>query len=287
MGRAAGVGSADRMQPGAFQPAADLVQLDADHPGFRDPEYRSRRNAIARLALDYRGGPVPEVDYTAAEQEVWRLVWARLDPLHARWACQELHEAARALPLDRREIPQLVQLNPRLQAAGGFEMLPVAGLVAARTFLTRLGEGVFLSTQYMRHPSAPLYTPEPDLVHELVGHAATLAHPELAGLSRLLGRAAARADEGGVLALERVYWFTLEFGVVQERGRPRALGAGLLSSVGEIERLETAPLLPWDLPRMADTPYDPTRFQPGYYQAPSFARLVDDVGGWAARSFGV
>lgn len=275
------------MQPGAFHPAADLVTLDADHPGFRDPDYRARRNQIARQALDYRGGPVPDVAYTAEEQAVWRLVWSRLDPLHAAWACRELQAAGEALPLDRSQIPQLAQLNPRLVESGGFEMLPVAGLVAARTFLTRLGEGVFLSTQYMRHPSAPLYTPEPDLVHELVGHAATLAQPELAGLSRLLGRAAARADEAGILALERVYWFTLEFGAVAERGAPRALGAGLLSSVGEIERLAAAPLLPWDLPRMAATPYDPTAYQPGYYVAPSFARLLDDVGAWAARTFGV
>ena len=271
------------MQPGAFQPAADLVVLDAEHPGFRDPEYRSRRNAIARLALDYTGGSVPEVEYTAGELGVWRTVWQRLDPLHARWACREVLAAEDALPLDRARIPQLAQLNPRLRAASGFEMLPVAGLVAARTFLARLGQGVFLSTQYMRHPSAPLYTPEPDLVHELVGHAATLADPALAGLSRLMGQAAARTDVDGVRALERVYWFTLEFGAVEERGQVKALGAGLLSSVGEIERLQAAPHLPWDLPRMAATPYDPTAFQPGYYVAPSFARLVDDVARWVER----
>jgi phenylalanine-4-hydroxylase len=274
------------MHTGAFQPAADLVQLDADHPGFRDPEYRARRNAIARLALEYRGGPVPEVEYTPDEQEVWRRVWERLDPLHAQWACQALREAEQELPLDRREIPQLAALNPRLTAASGFEMLPVAGLVSARTFLAHLGEGVFLSTQYMRHPSAPLYTPEPDLVHELVGHAASLAHAELAALSRALGRAAARADEAGLKALERVYWFTLEFGAVAERGQVKALGAGLLSSVGELERLPGGPHLPWDLPRIAATPYDPTTFQPGYFVAPSFARLLDDLGAWAARELG-
>jgi phenylalanine-4-hydroxylase len=271
--------------PGAFQPASDLVQLDADHPGFRDPEYRARRNAIARLALDYRGGPVPEVTYTAAEAEVWRVVLERLTPLHGRFACRAVQDAALALPLDRWRIPQLAELNPRLVEATGFEMLPVAGLVSARTFLERLGQGAFLSTQYMRHPSAPLYTPEPDLVHELVGHAATLVHPDLAELSRALGRAAARAGDDGLRALERVYWFTLEFGAVRQGTEVRALGAGLLSSVGELERLAGGPHLPWDLARMAETPYDPTTFQPGYHVAPSFQRLLDDVGAWCARSF--
>ncbi len=274
------------MRPGCFHPADDLVQLDRDHPGFRDPEYRARRNAIARVALDYRGGPVPEVPYSEAEQDVWRQVWARLAPVHDRWACAELRLAAEELRLDRERIPQLAGLNPTLTAATGFEMLPVAGLVTARTFLSHLGRGVFLSTQYIRHASAPFYTPEPDVVHELVGHAASLIQPEVAALSRVLGEAADRADEAGVRALERVYWYTLEFGAVEERGALKALGAGLLSSAGEIERLSgAAELRPWDLPRMAETDYDPTDFQPGLFVAPSFGRLIDDLGAWAGRSF--
>lgn len=271
------------MSPGA----PDLVQLDRDHPGFRDPGYRARRNQIARVALDFAGGPVPDVAYTPAEHEVWRLVRARLDPLHEALAATPLVEAARRLALPTDRIPQLREVNAALEVATGFAMRPVAGLVAARVFLRELGGGAFLSTQYMRHPSAPFYTPEPDVVHELVGHAASLTHPEVAALSRALGLAAQGADDEGLAALERVYWYTLEFGAVLERDRLKALGAGLLSSVGEIQRLGAAELRGWDLEAIAATPYDPTDYQPRYFVAPSFGRLVDDLARWVEARFGV
>ena len=156
----------------------ELVPLDPDHPGFKDPVYRARRNAIAKLALDYREGqPLPDVEYTEDEQAVWRTVWEHLAPLHDRFACREWKESSKALALDRTRVPQLAEVNEALKRGAGFRMLPVAGLVQGRTFLGMMGKGSFLSTQYMRHHSVPLYTPEPDVVHELVGHAASLFHP--------------------------------------------------------------------------------------------------------------
>lgn len=265
----------------------DLVVLDRDHPGFRDAAYRARRNAIARVANEYRGGPVPTVAYTDDEHAVWRLVRERLDPLHRRLAARPLVEAADRLGLRVDRIPQLEELNATLSAATGFGMRPVAGLVAARAFLVELGQGTFLSTQYMRHPSAPFYTPEPDVVHELVGHAASLTDARIAGVSRALGLAAQAADDEGLRALERVYWYSLEFGAVEEDGAVKAFGAGLLSSVGEIQRVGSADLRPWDLETIAATPYDPTDYQPRYFVAPSFVRMVDDLSAWVDARFGV
>lgn len=259
----------------------DLVALDADHPGFRDLDYRRRRTAITRVADRYQGGPVPRVEYTEAEHGVWRAVWQVLDPLHRELACREYLAAADALALDRDRIPQLCDLNPRIEAATGFTMAPVGGLVSGKKFLSCLGDGVFLSTQYIRHPSAPLYTPEPDVVHELIGHAALLAQPEIARVNRVVGAAAGRADAAAVLDLERLYWNALEFGLVEEAGEVKAVGAGVLSSAGEIQRFRDAPLLEWDLDRMAATDYDPTDFQPHYFVAPSFRRMIEDLEAWA------
>src|SRR6185503_6778128 len=172
----------------------ELVELDPDHPGFRDPIYRARRNAIARLALEHREGtPPPDVAYTDLEHDVWRTVWEHLTPLHAVRAVREWREAAARLDLDRRRVPQLAEVN-ELTRHPGIEMLPVAGLIAAEGFLTALGRGVFRSTQYMRHHSMPLYTPEPDVIHELVGHATSFLAPEFVRLSRLFGEAALVAD---------------------------------------------------------------------------------------------
>lgn len=261
-----------------------LVTLDADHPGFLDADYRERRNQIARLALDYRpGDPVPDVAYTEEEQEVWREVWRHLGPLHERAACRAYLDGARTVALRRDRVPQLREVNAILAPSFGFRMLPVAGLVTERMFLSYLHRNAFLSTQYMRHHSVPLYTPEPDVVHELVGHAATLAHPAFVQLNRAFGDAASRATEEQLRRIGRVYWYSVEFGAVREAGRVKTFAAGLLSSFGELMRfLEGAPLWPFDLEEMASRPYDPTQYQPGFFVAEGFERMLDEVTAWLA-----
>ena len=140
---------------------------------------------------------------------------------------------------------------------------------------------MFLSTQYMRHHSRPLYTPEPDVVHELVGHAATFASPEFVALNRAFGRAASglasghARDDDARRRIDRLYWFTMEFGVVEEAGGAKAVGAGLLSSFGELGRFESgADLVPFDVDEIVETPYDPTSYQARLFVAPSFERLA-------------
>ena len=267
-------------------PDADqLVELNPDHPGFRDPIYRARRNAIARLALEHREGtPPPNVAYTDVENEVWRSVWEHLTPLHAARAVRAWRAAAERLDLDRTRVPQLAEVN-NLTHARGIEMYPVAGLIAAQQFLTALGRGVFRSTQYMRHHSMPLYTPEPDVIHELVGHATSFLAPEIVQLSRAFGSAALRAAPERQAQLERLYWYTLEFGVALEDGDIKAYGAGLLSSYGELGDLGArATLVAFDLEVMAHTPYDPTDYQKILFVAPSFDEMVRRLDSWLARS---
>lgn len=259
----------------------DLVQLDADHPGFGDARYRERRNAIAKLALEYRGGPVPRVPYAPEEHETWRTVWSHLGPLHEERACASYLEAARTVRLDREEVPQLEDVNSTLRRSAGFAMRPVAGLVGDRTFLGYLASGTFLATQYMRHPSRPLYTPEPDVVHELVGHAATFCEPGFVRLNRAFGKAAERVDAEVLAKVARLYWYTLEFGVCRERGAVKACGAGLLSSFGELGGFEQrAELRPFDPEQIAETPYDPTDYQRVLFVAPSFAEMTERVCEW-------
>ncbi len=260
----------------------DLVQLDREHPGFRDAVYRQRRNTIARIALDYRSGtPVPHAPYTEEEHAVWRQIWSELDELHAARVCPEIRELQRFMPLGRERIPQLADLNPQLESAAGFRMEPVAGLIKPRTFMRYLGRRIFLSTQYIRHHSRPLYTPEPDVVHELVGHTATLVHPGIAEVNRLLGQAADVAEEDEMARIGRVYWYTMEFGLIASPEGNRAFGAGLLSSVDELRDFEAhAQLQEWDLNAMADTPFDPTTFQSVLFVAPSFTQMLVDVSRW-------
>ncbi len=254
-----------------------IIQLDPDHPGFRDAEYRERRNRIARIALEYTPGThVPDAPYTPEEDELWRIVWDALGPAHERHACAEYLESLKRLGLPRERIPQLREVSERVRALSGFRLEPVAGLVEPRVFLESLADGVFLCTQYIRHHSTPLYTPEPDVVHEVAGHAVTLASPWLAELNRLFGRAVKRTRSAEALErLSRVYWFTIEFGVLREAGGVKAYGTGLLSSAGELEEMGRAELRPLDLEAAARQEYDPTAFQPVLFCADSFEHVYE------------
>ena len=172
-----------------------LVQLDPDHPGFRDHEYRARRNAIAQIAMTYKpGSPIPTAPYTDLEHGVWQKIWEALGPAHREHACAEYLDCVERLAFDTDRIPQLDEVSRKVEAISGFRLEPVAGLVEPRVFLESLARGVFLSTQYIRHHSTPLYTPEPDVAHEIIGHAVTLASNRFAELNRLFGEAVSRTD---------------------------------------------------------------------------------------------
>ncbi|HEX8558711.1 MAG TPA: phenylalanine 4-monooxygenase [Pyrinomonadaceae bacterium] len=270
---------------GASADRNSIVRLSPDHPGFRDAEYRARRNRIARLALEHRAGePVPDAPYTEEEHGVWRAIREALEPAHESHACAEYLECVRRLELPRDRIPQMREVSERVEACSGFRLEPVAGLVEPRVFLETLARGVFLSTQYIRHHSAPLYTPEPDVAHEVLGHAVTLASEPLAEINRLFGEAVRRTREASALErLSRVYWFTVEFGVLREGGGVKAYGAGLLSSAGELEAMRGAELRPLDIEAASRTRYDPTRYQPVLFCADSFREMRLALGDFLAR----
>lgn len=252
-----------------------IVNLDPDHPGFRDAEYRARRNAIAQIATNYRPGqPIPHAPYTEREHQVWQTIWKALGPAHRAHACAEYLDCLGQLDFDTDRIPQLDEVSRKVEALSGFRLEPVAGLVEPRIFLESLARGAFLCTQYIRHHSTPLYTPEPDVAHEIIGHAVTLASPRLADLNRLFGEAVRRTKSPDELdRLARVYWFTIEFGVLRQDGQIKAYGTGLLSSAGELEEMHKAELLPLDLEVAANHVYDPTHYQAILFCADSFDEM--------------
>jgi phenylalanine-4-hydroxylase len=263
-----------------------VVHLSEDHPGATDPVYRERRNRIATLAMRWSPGePVPEVAYTDEEHAVWGTVCARLHELHESLACAAYLDGKARLALREDGVPQLSEVNERLTPLTGFRYVPAAGLVPLLQFYGSLGDGVFHSTQYVRHPSVPLYTPEPDVLHEVFGHGNCLADERFAALYRLAGDAARRVTtEQALEFVSRVFWFSLEFGVLRERGTVRAYGAGLLSSFGEIQQIEQARLLPLDVARMGVQDYDITHYQPLLFCAESFGEVEDVVGGFFAKA---
>jgi phenylalanine-4-hydroxylase len=258
------------------------VHLARDHPGSGDSAYRARRNEIAAAALGWEPGqPAPTIAYTEEEHNVWRTVCHELAAKHARYAVREYLEAKERVELPTDGIPPLEDASDRLEPISGWRYLPAAGLVPLEQFYGSLADRHFYSTQYVRHPAVPLYTPEPDIIHEVIGHGHLLATPTFGDLHRQAGFAIRRLkDMDNVRFLSRVFWFSLEFGTVIEDGELRAYGAGILSSYGEIEEFRGMDHRPLDLVEMGTADYDITVYQPVLYRAESVQEVIEVVGGF-------
>ena len=247
------------------------------HPGFHDEEYKARRKIITESAMRYKTGQkIESVEYTQVEIDTWTTCWDRLNALYPTHACNQYNTC---LPLlvengvfSRDRPPQLQNVSDYLQAFTGYTIRPVAGLLSTRDFLSALAFRVFFSTQYLRHHSQPLYTPEPDMIHEQMGHVPLFANPEFANFSQAIGFASLGASDAVIEKLSRVYWFSVEFGLVRQSNGIRAYGAGILSSPGELEWALSgkAELLDWDPLVAAETDFPITKYQSKYFVADDF-----------------
>jgi phenylalanine-4-hydroxylase len=258
----------------------EISMLPIDHPGARDPEYRARRNFIASLAKRYREDPqhiIPDVDYTPQETAIWRHVYDQLEETQGRRACSLYLESKRKLGISRDEIPQLRGLDKRLKETSNFHIAPIEGLVETRAFLSWLGKRTMLCTQYLRHHSRPDYTPEPDIVHEIIGHIPNFTNPDFADYSQSIGKGAVIASDEQLEQLGRLYWFTVEFGLVEEGSEIKAFGAGLLSSYSELEHAfgDEVERRKFDLEEVIHTAYNYSDMQPLLFVIPSYAYLKE------------
>jgi phenylalanine-4-hydroxylase len=260
-------------------PDATELELEPGHPGEGDLGYIHRRKELFALCRKHRveGLGPPLIDYNAEETRIWREVSPKLDELHRQHACQIYLNAKRELVITRDEIPQLRHLSERLVRETNIHLVPAEGALPYRTFYQYIGDRGFPVTQFIRHGSHPEFTPEPDMIHDCLGHVPPLMNRDYAELLVLIGKAVATTTNGEqVLALKRFSWFSIEFGLIEETGEVKVFGAGILSSTGEIPYSLFSPEVtrrPFETDVVIRTDYDPSRMQDNLFIAPSFPFL--------------
>jgi len=252
---------------------------------------------IVQIARSYRAGfPIPTVEYTESELATWKVVYTKLRALYPTHACSQMNRCIANLEANGLYspdfVPQLQVVSDFLHDLTGWRLRPVMGLLTSREFLNSLAFRVFQSTQYIRHPAQPWYTPEPDACHDLIGHVPMFCDTDFADFSQQIGLASLGVSDEDIKSLSTLYWFTVEFGLCYEEGKPRAYGAGLLSSYGELEHcLSPKPqILPFDPKVTSVTPYVVTQMQDTYFITSSFEDAKKKLSSFAAglsREFGV
>jgi phenylalanine-4-hydroxylase len=273
-------------------PDATELELEPGHPGLGDEEYIRRRKELFALCRHHRLnelGP-PLIDYTPEETRIWREVSPKLDELHVKHACQIYLKAKRELAINQHEIPQLRHLSERVRRETNMHLVPAEGALPYRTFYQYIGRRGFPVTQFLRHGSHPEFTPEPDMIHDCLGHVPPLMNRDYAELLTLVGKAVSTTTRGEqVLALKRFSWFSIEFGLLEEAGERKVFGAGILSSTGEIPYSLFSPEVtrePFVTEGVINTDYDPSRMQDHLFIAPSFPFLRRELEA-LVRRFGI
>ncbi len=219
------------------------------------------------------------IEYTLEENQTWQTITGALSPMWQEHAAERVLEASATLSLPTDHIPQLTDVTEVLKQHTGFIFRAVGGLAPRQAFFSGLAEQQFLSTQFIRGASSPFYTEQPDVVHELLGHATLLADRDFAELHRQAGAALTRVEtEAAKQFIANVWWFSGEFGVTRNGGRVKAVGAGILSSLNELEHASVAELAPLDPVAMGVQAYRIDHLQPKLFAAESCEHLINEVG---------
>jgi phenylalanine-4-hydroxylase len=215
--------------------------------------------------------------YSDRDQQVWNILFDRQQRAVRQYAYTDFFPALQSLGLRANEVPELSGLNERLQPLTGWELYPVPGLIDNAYFFEQMRNKKFGSTTWLRKPEQLDYLEEPDMFHDIFGHVPLLTNEAVTNF--LAGLAAIAANhhyrESVVEAIARLYWYTIEFGLVKEHNELKIYGAGILSSIGETSYCmgPDVKLLPFDVDQIIQTPYIKDAYQQQYFVLNDFAEL--------------
>ena len=260
-------------------PQGKAAQEYANHfgePGFHDI-------TKAYIGQNYDG-------YTAENQETWRVLYDRQMAYLANNASEVYLSGARSINLVRDHIPYLEgpqSVNTFLMPLTGWQSKAVPGYLPAKAFFACLARREFPTTIVIRSRESIDYLPEPDIFHDIFGHVPLHADPTFADFLQTYGKAAVSTDDPHhTERLARLFWFTVEFGLIREGGRNRLYGSGLISSPGEsAHALDSKDVdrRPFDLETVCNTSFEIDHYQPILYVLESFDQLRDAMNTYAQR----
>ena len=215
--------------------------------------------------------------YTEEDREVWNILFDRQVANLEGKVTNTYFEGIEALGLNGKEIPNFLQLDAKLLPITGWTIEVVKGMIPVEEFFDLLNRKRFCSSTWLRSRAQLDYLEEPDMFHDIFGHVPLLASPDYSNYAHGMADLARRYGKfPGVMAmLQRLYWFTIEFGLVQESGKLKAYGAGLISSFGEVNQIydEGIELKAFDLMEVFGTPFQNDRVQPLYFVLESMQQL--------------
>jgi len=221
-----------------------------------------------------------ETRYSTEHHDVWRALCTRqADVLRGR-ACRQFYEGLERISLDLERVPRLDDINQRIAPVTGWKAMAVPGYIDSRYFFQCLGRSLYPTTISLRSAQSMDYIEEPDIFHDVFGHVALMADPAYGELLRLFGDLhATMTTDQDVLELTRLFWFTVEFGLIYEKGEVRILGSGLLSSPGEAVHCLSAATRrrPFRLADVISQPFRIDVYQDELFVAESIEQLRDAV----------
>lgn len=221
-------------------------------------------------------GPDGLVDFSEEENEVWRALYERQIKLLEGRACREFVEGVDTLKLSPKRIPQLAEVSRELIAATGWQVVPVEALISFKEFFELLANRRFPAATFIRRMEDLDYLKEPDIFHEIFGHCPLLTYPAFANFTHRVGEIGLSMTKEERVMLARLYWFTVEFGLINTPEGLRIYGGGILSSKGEsVYALESSVPLreQFDMLTVLRTPYRYDEMQKKYFIIDSFDDL--------------
>ena len=216
--------------------------------------------------------------YTPEQHAIWQDLVERRMPQLERHACAEYLDGFAQIGLQADRLPKLREVSARLQPRTGWNSTPVSGFLPADAFFEMLGARRFPTTTWIRGRDSMEYTPEPDIFHDVFGHVPMHAHPVFGSFLQHYGQVCAGlTDPEALERMGRLFWFTVEFGVMHQAGEVKVYGSGLISSHGECTHVVNGgpEIREFKLDRVLDTVVNVSEMQPVLYAIDSFEQIYE------------